>query len=96
MKKKSEADNIYSSLTTEKINFQNANLLINALALKKTGKEENGTKLLEEWKAKSTDATIPDWCIKAFRQNIKGENLPADTDQLRLLYRLSDYLSAKN
>ncbi len=96
MKKKSEADKIYSALTTEKSSVQNANLLINALALRKTGMEEKGTRILEEWNQKSSEKSVPEWCLLAFRQNIKGENLPADTDQLRLLYRLSDYLSTKN
>ena len=96
MKKKSEADKIYSTLTTEMTPVNNANLLINALALRKSGMEESGTKLLEQWKEKATDKTIPDWCVQIYKQNIQGENLPVNNDQLRLLSRLSNYLSAKN
>jgi len=96
MNKKSEAEKMYSALASEKLNFRNANLLINALALKKTGKEVEAINLLEEWKGKSSDKTIPDWCIQAFTQNISAENLPANTDQLRLLSRLSNYLSTKH
>ena len=96
MKKKSEADKIYSSLNTEMINIKNANLLINAFAFRKSGLEESGTQLLEQWKEKSTDKTVPDWCILVYKQNAKGESLPINNDQLRLLSRLSNYLSAKN
>jgi hypothetical protein len=96
MKKKPEADKIYSALTTEKTSVQNANLLINALALRKTGMEEEGAKLLEEWKEKSSEKSVPDWCILAFKQNITGKDLPSDTDQFRLLYRLARYLGTKN
>lgn len=96
MKKKSEADKMYVSLTTEKLNVQNANLLINALALKEAGEKENGVNLLENWKAKSSDKSIPDWCLQVFLQNANGKNPPSDTDQLRLLARLADYLNEKN
>ena len=96
MKKKSEADKIYSSLHTEKTMISNANLLVNAFALRKSGMEENGLKLLEQWKEKSSDKTIPNWCIQVYKQNAQGENLPVNSDPLRLLSRLSNYLSAKN
>ena len=96
MKKKSEADKIYSSLHTEKTMISNANLLVNAFALRKSGMEENGLKLLEQWKEKSSDKTVPNWCIQVYKQNAQGENLPVNSDPLRLLSRLSNYLSAKN
>jgi tetratricopeptide (TPR) repeat protein len=95
LKKKSEADKIYATLTTEKTNFRNANLLINALAWRKNGKEAEGIRLLEEWKSKSSDKSTPDWCLQLYHQN-NTQNIPANTDQLRLLARLSDYLGAKN
>jgi len=95
MKKKSEADKLYASLTLEKNNSKNANLVINALALKKIGKEADGEKLLEDWKENSSDKTIPDWCLSVFNQR-GSENIPADTDQFRLLERLSNYLTSKN
>ena len=95
MKKKSEANKIYSALTTDKRNIQSANLLINALALRKTGLEEDGNKLLKEWKEKSADKVTPDWCLQIFNQNDSG-NIPANSDQLRLLERLSVYLGTKN
>jgi hypothetical protein len=95
MKKKPEADKIYSSLTKEKTNIQNANLLINALAWKKTGAELNGTQLLNAWKEKSSDKSIPDGILQIFNQG-SGDVLPNTTDQLRLLNRLSHYLNTKN
>ncbi len=95
MKKKSEADKIYSSLTKEKTNIQNVNLLINALAWKKTGSEENGSQLLKAWREKSSDKSIPDGALLIFNQG--GEDiLPPTTDQLRLLNRLSHYLNTMN
>ena len=95
MKKKSEASKIYESLSTEKVAVKNANLLINALALKKTGASENGATLLKQWEEKSTDKNIPDWCQQAFRQKTPGE-IPVDNDQLRLLFQLTNYLSTRN
>jgi hypothetical protein len=58
--------------------------------------EENGAKLLEQWREKSTDKTIPNWCIQVYKQNAQGESIPTNNDQFRLLSRLSNYLSAKN
>jgi tetratricopeptide (TPR) repeat protein len=95
MKKNSEAKKLYASLTTEKTSFRNANLLINALALRKTGSEAEGVRLLEGWREKSSDKAIPDWCLHIYHQH-NAQNIPGNTDQLRLLERLSDYLSAKN
>ncbi len=96
MKNKSEADKIYTSLITEMTDVKNANLLINAFALRKSGMEANGMKLLAQWKEKSTDKTIPNWCLLVYKQNAQGESIPLNNDQLRLLSRLSNYLSAKN
>ncbi len=95
LKKKSEADKLYASLTTEKTGVQNANLLINALALRKTGRAAEGLSLLEEWQVNTSDKTIPDWCLQIYNQH-HAQNIPANTDQLRLLTRLSNYLDAKN
>jgi hypothetical protein len=86
---------LYASLATEKTGFRNANLLVNALALRKTGKEAEGLSFLEEWKVKSSDKLTPEWCLQIYNQH-NAQNIPANTDQLRLLARLSDYLSAKN
>lgn len=96
MKKKSEADKIYSSLNTEMTHIKTANLLINAFALRKSGMEATGTELLEQWKEKSTDKTIPNWCIQVYTQNVQRESLSLNNDQLRLLSKLSNYLTAKN
>jgi tetratricopeptide (TPR) repeat protein len=95
MNKKQEADKLYASLASEKLKFRNANLLINAYALRKTGREEDGTNLLESWHETSTDKATSDWCLTTFKTNVPDHNLPANTDQFRLLERLSNILRTK-
>ncbi len=95
MKKPSEANKIYSSLIAERENVHNANLMINALALKKTGMEAKGTSLLKEWQLNSSDKSIPNWCLMLYTEDMSHENMPVNTDQLRLLSRLNQSLSAK-
>jgi tetratricopeptide (TPR) repeat protein len=95
MKKKSEANALYSSLTTEWTKATNPDLIINALALRKIGKEEKGTELLRQWLNSSSDKTHPEWCLKLFAQKDQTEPAPKVNDQIRLLLRLNQFLKAK-
>ncbi len=92
MKRKSEADKIFLNLTSEKINTSNANLLINALALRKTGTPEKGLMLLEKWSCASSENVLANWCMDLFKQSHQPQASPVNTDQTRLLARLARYL----
>jgi tetratricopeptide (TPR) repeat protein len=95
LKRKTEADTIYSFLTTEKINSANATLLINALSLRKMGMQDKGLEVLEQWKNKSSDKSLPDWCINNFKSNQINEP-PVNNDQTRLLKKLMGFLKENN
>jgi tetratricopeptide (TPR) repeat protein len=91
MKKKSEADKIFSVLTTERVNPPNANLLINALALRKMGMENKGTELLRQWINTSVERGTPDWILSAYQASAKKIELPVANEQTRLLARLVQF-----
>ena len=92
--KKIDANALYSTLTTEWINATTPDLLINALALRKTDKENKGTELLQQWMNKSTDKALAEWCLKLFNQKGQVEPAPKMNDQTRLLFRLAQFLKA--
>lgn len=95
MKKKTEADKIYYSLSTEKTDMKTVGLLINALSLKKQGTPEKGLTLLQQWKDQASDKALPDWCIENFTGKGKASEPPTVNDQTRLLKELLEFLKGE-
>lgn len=94
MKRKSEADKIYSELVSEKISWTNANLVINALSLKRAGLDDKGSELLQQWKNNSLDKSMPDWCLNIYNQSNQSEPPPIVNDQTRVVVALVKFLKA--
>ncbi len=96
LKKKQEADTLFLALTTEMIQSKNANFLINALSLRKSGMENKGTEILQQWKNESSNKSLPDWCLSVFNQKEKVSEPPENNVQTRLLMALIRFQTTKN
>ncbi|MBL7871407.1 MAG: DUF5107 domain-containing protein [Cyclobacteriaceae bacterium] len=96
MKKKSEASNLYNTVSNERIESRDANLIINALALRKMGWPDKGLALLEDWKNNSSDPSLASWCIGLFNRNNQVIDPPMANDQTRLISALLNYLKTKD
>ncbi len=92
MNKKAEANKLYVSLTSERAKTENPYLLVNALSFKKTGAPQHGLALLQLWKNRSSEKSLPDWCINYFETGTIKEP-PVRNDEIRLLTRLSGLLN---
>jgi Tfp pilus assembly protein PilF len=93
MKKNAEAKKLYSALTTEKSNVLNANLYLNAMALKKEGNNEAGKQLLEKWAMSASKPEIANWVLHCYQNGVAAPT-SLDTDQTRLLTQLVKFLNS--